>query len=129
MAEANDTDFGPYRLLSRIGHGGMGVTWKAVRRDAGSGAVPVVLKRILPDLRADPELIESFVNEAHVTAALSHPNIAQVLDFGRVEGEFYFAVELIHGRTVEAVLEAAHGRGLPALPVPMACLITLGVLS
>jgi eukaryotic-like serine/threonine-protein kinase len=121
--------FGSYRLLSPIGRGGMGVTWKAQRLEAGPGAPLVVVKRILPALRSDPELIESFVNEAHVTAALSHPSIAQVLDFGRVGDEFYFAVEFVHGRTVEALLAASAARGLPLWPVPVACLVTQGVLS
>ena len=128
MAPA-ENDFGPYRLLSRIGRGGMGVTWKAVRKDAGADARPVVIKRILPDLAEEPALIEAFVNEAHVTATLSHPNIAQVLDFGRVEGEYYFAIEFVHGRTLQALLAAAAKKGLPTLPVPIACLLTQGVLA
>ena len=128
MAPA-ENDFGPYRLLSRIGRGGMGVTWKAVRKDAGADARPVVIKRILPDLAEEPALIEAFVNEAHVTATLSHPNIAQVLDFGRVEGEYYFAIEFVHGRTLQALLAAAAKKGLPTLPVPIACLLTQGALA
>jgi serine/threonine protein kinase len=128
MDDAAASRFGPYELMDRIGRGGMGETWQA-RRAGLADAPVVVIKRMLPDLADDAELVEAFVNEAHVTATLKHPNIAEVLDFGQVGGEYYFALEHVHGCTVEALLHAAAARGLPRLPVPVACFIAAEVLA
>jgi Protein kinase domain len=122
------TRFGNYELLSRIGRGGMGETWKA-RRVGVAGAPVVVIKRILPEHAENAEFVESFVNEAHVTASLHHPAIAQVLDFGQVDGEYFFVIEFVHGRTVEDLLRRAAEKGLPTLPVPVACFIATQVLE
>ena len=127
-ADGAGSHFGQYQLIARLGRGGMGETWKARRRDVRD-APTVVVKRMLPDLADDPELIEAFVNEAKLTASLSHPNIAQVLDFGQVEGEYFFVIELVHGRTLEALLGAAAAQGLPTLPAPVACAIAIGMLD
>ena len=128
MDDTSDNRFGPYGLLDRIGRGGMGETWQA-RRAGVRDAPVVVIKRMLPDLADDPALVEAFVNEAHLTHTLKHPNITEVLDFGKVGGEYYFALEYVHGCTVEALLHAAAARGLPRLPVPIACFIAAEVLA
>jgi serine/threonine-protein kinase len=105
----------------------MGETWKA-RRWGVPGAPVVVIKRILPALASDPSFVESFVNEAHITASLDHPNICRVLDFGRVAGEYFFAIEFVHGRSVEGLLRATLAAGLPTLPVPVGCYLAAEVL-
>src|SRR5207244_12838418 len=58
---------------------------------------PVVIKRILPHLSNEQQFIDMFLNEAKVAARLSHPAIVQIFDFGKVEGQYYIAMEFIHG--------------------------------
>src|SRR4051812_28305803 len=106
----------------------MGETWKARRRGVAN-APTVVIKRILPEHARNPDFVESFVTEAHVTASLLHEAIAHVLDFGQVEGEYFFVVEYVPGRTVLDLLDAAAKKGLPTLPVPVAAFITLEILK
>ena len=75
--------FGPYRLLEELGHGGMGVVWKAW--DTRLKRV-VALKQILPGEKADDTTVERFVREAQLAAKLRHPNIVGVHDVGEQDG-------------------------------------------
>ena len=120
--------FGQYELVSRIGRGGMGETWKARRLEVANAPF-VVIKRILPQYADDPMFVESFVNEAHVTASLTHRNIAHVLDFGQVAGEYFFVIEYVHGRTLEGLMLAAAQKGFATLPLPVACFVALELLE
>ncbi len=77
----------------------------------------VALKRILPGLAADARFSEMFCDEARICAALSHPNIVQVLDFGEVGGELFMAMEFVEGLTVARLLRIA---AAAKKPVPTA---------
>ena len=99
---------GPYRLLALLGSGGMGVVYRA--RDERLGR-NVALK-ILPDNFAkDPERLARFEREAKAVAALSHPNILGIYEFGNSEGVAFAAMELLEGETLRARLDAG---ALPA---------------
>jgi len=89
--------FGPYELLGRLGAGGMAETYLAVRRGPGGFEQHVCLKRIHPAFEQDEEFVRLFLEEARVSARLRHANIAQVLDFGVVEGSHFLVLELIEG--------------------------------
>jgi hypothetical protein len=128
MAEQKPGVFGQYALIARIGQGGMGETWKARRRDLQNAPI-VVIKRILPQYASDPDFVSSFVAEAHVTASLDHPNVAHILDFGRVKDEYFFAIEFVHGRTIEGLLECAARAGFRTLPIPVACYLAIQMLE
>ncbi len=102
------TRLGQYRLHERLGHGGMGEVWSAqhVRLDRWV-AVKVVRPDALDvsDHRREAAL-ERFEREARATAALTSPHTVQLLDFGRtVGGGFYYAMELLEGLTLEALVE------------------------
>lgn len=88
---------GPYEVLGRIGAGGMGEVYRA--RDSRLGREVAV--KILPEaLARDPDRISRFEREARALAALSHPNVLAIHDFGR-EGEIAYAVtELLEGETL-----------------------------
>lgn len=91
---------GRYELLERLGHGGMGEVFLA--RAEGASAV-VVLKRLLPHLAHDRELGRQFLREAGISARLVHPHIARVLELGEAGGAFFFTMEFIEGRSLNAV--------------------------
>ena len=71
----------------------------------------LVVKRILPGKLGDPEAVRSFLEEARLAAQLSHPNIAQVHDFGEVSSSFFLAMELVRGPDLRRILAALQQRG------------------
>jgi eukaryotic-like serine/threonine-protein kinase len=119
--------FGRYELVSRLGRGGMAETWRARLLGAAGVTKPVLIKRILPQYVNDDAFISMFISEARISATLSHGNIAQVHDFGEVEGEYFLAMEYVDGRPLDKIIKRALRAGLPALPVPLATFITLEI--
>ena len=89
--------FGRYELVSWLGRGGMAETWRA--RLVGDAGVtkPVLIKKVLPEFANDEAFISMFISEARISATLSHGSIAQVFDFGRVDGEYFLAMEMCRG--------------------------------
>lgn len=120
--------FGPYELLRRLGSGGMAETFLAVRRGPGGFEQHVCVKRILPALEADPELVALFMEEARLAAQLRHANITQVVDFGVVAGSHYLALELVDGLDLRALLRSLRDRGC-ALDPPLAVFIASQLAS
>jgi len=116
---------GRYTLLRRFAVGGMAELYLAQQRGAEGFVKLVALKRILPHLAADPQFTRMFLDEARLAAALDHPNIAHVLDFGESDGEHYLTMEYVHGRHLLDVLRAHKGRGLP-LPTALAIVAAVG---
>jgi serine/threonine-protein kinase len=105
--------FGPFDLLVRLGQGGMGEVWKARRRGAAEDAPFVVVKRVLPHLSGDAEIVRMFQREARLCARLEHPNIVRVLDFGEVSGELYLEMDYVHGIDVIQVMRRFSHTGVP----------------
>ncbi|MCZ7678518.1 MAG: protein kinase [Sandaracinaceae bacterium] len=108
--------FGPYELVRRLGSGGMAETYLAVRRGPGGFEQHVCVKRILPALESDPELVRMFMEEARLAAQLRHSNITQVVDFGVVSGSHYLALELVDGMDLRALLASLRAEGARARP-------------
>jgi serine/threonine-protein kinase len=93
---------GRFRVLEKLGAGGMGVVYKAeqvaMRR-------PVALKMLHPTLVQDPEVVTRFENEAAACSKLTHPNTITVHDFGQAEdGSLFIAMEFVSGSSLEQVL-------------------------
>lgn len=105
--------FGPYRIVARIGRGGMAEVYLAQRTGPGGFARDLVIKRILPHLAEDHEFVRMFVNEAAILARLTHSNVAQVYDFGRIEDSYYLAMEYVRGTSLDRLLAVFAGQGLP----------------
>ncbi|MCK7593071.1 serine/threonine-protein kinase [Pseudomarimonas salicorniae] len=96
---------GHYRLVERIGSGGMGEVWRAQRDDDFEQQVAIKLIRPLVDSEA---LRERFARERRILARLDHPNIARLLDGGVSEdGAPWYAMELVRGQPLQAHVEAA----------------------
>src|SRR5829696_3074886 len=100
------TDIGPYRVLDKLGEGGMGEVYKA--RDLRLQRLVAV--KILPALFAsDPERLARFEREAQVLASLNHPNIAQIYGVQETRGATALIMELVDGPTLAQVI-ARQGR-------------------
>ena len=93
---------GLYRLVAPLGAGGMGEVWKA--RDEKLDR-DVALKVLPARLAADPDSLARFEREAKAVAALSHPNILAIYDFGQAEGRHYAVMELLKGQTFREALD------------------------
>jgi serine/threonine protein kinase len=103
---------GRYTLLRSLGAGGMAELFLA-RADGIEGfAKLVALKRILSHKATNERFVRMLLNEARLVAGLDHPNIAQVYDIGRDQGEYFFAMEYVHGQDLVRVLRRAAGRKL-----------------
>ncbi|MBN2495720.1 MAG: serine/threonine protein kinase [Deltaproteobacteria bacterium] len=102
---------GPYRLLERIGAGGMGEVFLAsLEREQGFSR-RLAIKRILPALSADPAFRELFAAEARLAASLSHPNVLLVTDYGRDGDACYLAMEHVDGADLARLCQLARARG------------------
>ncbi|RKG56594.1 serine/threonine protein kinase [Corallococcus sp. AB011P] len=122
--DAGDT-FGRYELVSWLGRGGMAETWHAQLVGAAGVTKSVLIKKVLPEYADDEAFISMFISEARISATLSHGNVAQVFDFGQVEGEYFLAMEFVDGKPLDKVLKRAMRSGLPALPIPVAVFIAM----
>jgi hypothetical protein len=114
------TPFGRYRLRERIGEGGMSEIFLADVVGAEGFKRTLVVKRLRPSLARDEAAVAQFVDEARLQASLVHPNIASVLDFGAINGEYFMAAEYVAGRDLEALMARYQGSGGAPLPTPAA---------
>jgi serine/threonine-protein kinase len=107
--------YGRYRLIERIGRGGMAEVFRASVGGLEGFRDNFVIKRIRPEKSDSPEFVEMFCNEARICALLHHPNIVEVYDFGQIGGAYFMAMEYLRGRDLSAVMRALRLR-LEAVP-------------
>ena len=90
-----------FRVLERIGSGGMGVVYRGLdlRLDR-----PVALKVLPPGSLSDPERRDRFLREARAASALNHPNIVTIYEVDSGDGVDFIAMELIEGRSLRAAI-------------------------
>ncbi len=90
-----------YRVLERIGSGGMGEVWRA--QDTRLGR-EVAIKVLLAEVAGDPSRLKRFEKEARSASALNHPSIVTIFDFGTTGSVSWMAMELVQGRTLREIL-------------------------
>jgi hypothetical protein len=105
--------FGNYRLVRRLARGGMAEVFLASQSGPEGFERTVAVKRILPHLADSPQFVEMFMDEARLAAQLSHPNIAHIYEFGRVEDSYFIAMEYIDGIDLSAVVLDGMKQPLP----------------
>ncbi|MBV8760375.1 MAG: serine/threonine protein kinase [Deltaproteobacteria bacterium] len=90
---------GNYRVSQELGRGGMGMVYAAEHVQLGR---PAALKMLLPQLSADPAIVQRFFNEARAASAIEHPGIVAVYDYGtHTDGRAYIVMELLKGESLE----------------------------
>ena len=104
-----------YRILSKLGAGGMGEVFLAEDTRLER---KVALKILLPEMAAESEKLARFLQEARLASALSHPNAAHIYEIGQADGMHFLAMEYIEGETLEARLTGD--------PVPVAQIVAIG---
>jgi serine/threonine protein kinase len=105
---------GRYEIVGELGRGAMGVVYKATDPVIGR---PVAVKTIKLSEEGTgltrPELLQRFQTEARAAGLLTHPNIVVVYDAGEEDGQYYITMEMVEGKSVQALLDAGHAFPLP----------------
>ena len=96
---------GRYRLLRLIGEGGMAEIYIATAQGAEGFERNFVVKRLHPQMTARKEMVSQFIDEARLQARLLHSNIVSVFDFGTAGDEYFMALEYVHGRDFQQVVD------------------------
>ncbi len=107
MIDAGTLIDGRYRVLSRIGSGGMADVYLAEDQLLGR---QVAVKLLHHRFAEDQEFVERFRREASSAAGLSHPNVVQVFDRGEWDGTYYIAMEYLPGRSLKSIAREGAAR-------------------
>jgi len=116
---------GPYLLIEKIGKGGMAELFLAdyVREDSFRRTVAV--KKVLPHLAENQDFINMFIREARLAALLQHPNIVQIIDFGKIQNVYLIAMEYIDGKNLSEIM--AHVK--EGLPVDLSVFVIMKICT
>ena len=111
-----------YKVLEKIASGGMAEVFRAESAGLEGFKKTVAIKRVLPHLSEKKQFIGMFLDEARLSAHLSHSNCVQVFDIGVGDNTYFIVMEFVDGSDLKAVIEHQKKSGRP-FPVEEACLI------
>ncbi len=104
---------GKYLLLDRIALGGMAELYRAKITGVQGFEKLIAVKKILPHLADEQDLVSSLIDEAKLAALLNHQNIVQIYDFGSIEGTYFIAMEYLFGKDLRALTNKSKQKDLP----------------
>ncbi|MDH3882371.1 MAG: protein kinase, partial [Desulfobacteraceae bacterium] len=104
--------FGKYQLLDKIAVGGMAEMFRAKLTGAQGFEKLIAVKKILPNLSGEENLVTAFIDEAKLAALLHHENIIQIYDFGRMDGQYFIAMEYLFGKDLRTITRMARKKDL-----------------
>lgn len=122
-ADSQVPQVGKYHLVDRIAVGGMAEVFLACERGTLALDRLIVIKRILPHLAQDENLLNMFLNEAQIAARIRHPNVVQIYELGESQGLPFIAMEFVPGSTFKELIIAGKERGGLPLGVVLDLLI------
>jgi len=102
---------GKFQLLSEIATGGMAEIWIAKQQLEEGIEKLVVIKKLRPKLKRNREFVHMFLNEARIAARLKHRNVVQMYDLGYADGNYFIAMEYIHGENLRNTTKACRNTG------------------
>ena len=102
--ETVENPLAKYRIEQYLGSGGMGDVYRARHVGIAGFQKVVVVKRIRSERLGDKRAVERFLQEARLSARLSHPNLVQIFDLGRMEGSYFLTMEYVDGPDLDTVL-------------------------
>lgn len=121
--------FGKYTLIRKLATGGMAELFLAIQKSVAGFEKLIVIKRILPSMNQDKAFIEMLLHEARIAATLSHPNIVQIFDVGQAEGQYFIAMEHVHGEDLRSIVRQMKKKGVLEFPLEHALAIVLGMCA
>ena len=113
MKDFEPKKFGKYQLLQKIAVGGMAELYRAKVTRAHGFEKRVAIKKILPHLTDEGNLVKAFIDEAKLAALLQHENIVQIYDFGSIDGEYFIAMEYLFGKDLRKLTYKARETAIP----------------
>lgn len=121
---------GDYKIIERVGHGGMGEVWLANKVGFQGVTSACVIKLLHRDHATDPKAREYFINEARLAAQLDHPNVVKVIDAGEAGGRLYLVMDRVDGVNLTSFLNSVRRANLPLpLDLDITCYIVGEVLT
>lgn len=118
--------FGQYRLEERIAVGGMAEVWRASMLGLEGFRKTVAIKKILPHLAENDEFVTMFIEEAKLAAQLSHENLVEIYDLGKIGDSFFIAMEYVDGKDLRGLMNRLRQASEP-MPIGLALLVAADV--
>ena len=128
IVQEEGINFGQYLLLDKIATGGMAEMFLAKRKGVEGFEKILAIKRILPHMSDNEEFVTMFIDEAKLAAQLTHHNICQIFDLGKIENAYYIAMEYVNGKDLRAILRSSRTKTKP-MPIDLAVLVISKIAS